>query len=158
MYANEVWFAFGALLCMLLMMLCMVLLQVFLGLFVYHDAKSKYNPNAVVYGVLCGLFGLIPLIIYLVIRSQNTGAVECPQCRTQVFRYQPQCPVCGFPIATLQYRPAPQTERYRSRSRIFLILTIVSLALMVLFFIGIFALMIGGTAELSATDRYLYYS
>ena len=42
-----------------------ILAQIFLGLAVYHDAKSKGNSSAGMWGVLTGVFGWIPAIIYL---------------------------------------------------------------------------------------------
>ena len=48
-----------------------ILAQIFLGLAVYHDAKSKGNSSSGMWGVLTGVFGWIPAIIYLCVRNKE---------------------------------------------------------------------------------------
>ena len=47
--------------------------KVFLALAVYQDARSRYNNNALMWGLLVGFFDLIPAIVYLCLRK-NLGS------------------------------------------------------------------------------------
>lgn len=156
---GEEFYIMGAVFCMLIMIVCLVLCSVFLGLCVYYDAKSKMNPSATVYGVLCGLFGLIPLIVYLAVRNQSDSSIECPQCKARVFRYMPRCPVCNLDIGSLQYYPSPFIQGYKNKRKVFLILTIVTLVLSIALFIGAIVLAAGSVSAYSypGGDSFYYY-
>ena len=60
--------------------------QVMLALCIYNDAKARGDQNAVLFAVLSGVLGIIPAIIYLVLRC----------------RASPRC----FPLPQLRYAPS----------------------------------------------------
>ncbi len=124
----------------MLVILCTILVytvQTFLGLAVYHDAKARNIDMAVMWGVLTGFFGLIPAIIYLVIRSRNKSSVKCPRCFAQVFHGMPACPVCQLPVDMIPSMNPAQIMKHRKLAKGFLISAIV---LTVLIFLSILAL------------------
>ena len=111
-----------------------VLSSVFLGLCVYNDALSNSRDDAVMWGLLCGFLGVIPSIIYLVIRKNNTAVTPCPGCGYPSVSQMFNCPNCGVqkPI----WPPVNEfTESKSRKSKNFLIATIVMWA--VSFIIGI---------------------
>ena len=73
-----------------------ILAQIFLGLAVYHDAKSKGNSSAGMWGVLTGVFGWIPAIIYLCVRnSASQRIIQCTTCGFAIPASAPGCPNCN---------------------------------------------------------------
>ena len=71
-----------------------ILAQIFLGLAVYHDAKSKGNSSAGMWGVLTGVFGWIPAIIYLCVRSSaSQRIIQCTTCGFAIPVSAPGCPI-----------------------------------------------------------------
>ena len=90
---------------------------VFLGLCVYNDALSRQNPNAGMWGVLCGFFGAIVALIYLIIvTTSKNQPPRCVRCGSFLpppvpgGPAGPVCPVCGLPAAVL---PAEQMAACR---------------------------------------------
>ena len=72
--------------------------QVMLALCIYNDAKARGDQNAVLFAVLSGVLGIIPAIIYLVLRS-NSGpdtALMCPNCGVVLPQGAPAA-VCPIP-------------------------------------------------------------
>lgn len=122
----------AAILLLILAVLLAVLGAVFLGLCVYNDALSRQNPNAGMWGVLCGFFGAIVALIYLIIvTTSKNQPPRCVRCGSFLpppvpgGPAGPVCPVCGLPAAVL---PAEQMRLYAGRRRRYLILWIVMLA------------------------------
>ena len=73
-----------------------ILAQIFLGLAVYHDAKSKGNSSSGMWGVLTGVFGWIPAIIYLCVRnSSSQRIIQCTTCGFAIPASAPGCPNCS---------------------------------------------------------------
>ena len=84
-----------------------ILAQIFLGLAVYHDAKSKGNSSAGMWGVLTGVFGWIPAIIYLCVRSSaSQRIIQCTTCGFAIPASAPGCPNCNHanPFAPTIFR------------------------------------------------------
>ena len=101
---------------LLLGALLAILGAVFLGLCVYNDALSRQNPNAGMWGVLCGFFGAIVALIYLIIvTTSKNQPPRCVRCGSFLpppvpgGPAGPVCPVCGLPAAVL---PAEQMRLY----------------------------------------------
>ena len=74
--------------------------QVLLACAAYQDAKSLNNKDATMWAVLIGLLGLIPGIIYLCIRKNNSNSVSsvqqiCIGCRAPIAAGTNICPYCG---------------------------------------------------------------
>ena len=125
---------------LLLGALLAILGAVFLGLCVYNDALSRQNPNAGMWGVLCGFFGAIVALIYLIIvTTSKNQPPRCVRCGSFLpppvpgGPAGPVCPVCGLPAAVL---PAEQMRLYAGRRRRYLILWIVMLAAGVILIAG----------------------
>jgi len=69
--------------------------QTFMGLAIYHDAKSRRNDNAGMWGVLTGFFSWIPVIIYFCVRNQNkTKLIPCASCGFFLPIVEYECPNC----------------------------------------------------------------
>ena len=65
----------------ILVFLAAVAGSVLFGCAVYNDAKSKWNDNATMWGVLVGILGLIPGIIYLCVRNEPLKRIYvCHNC------------------------------------------------------------------------------
>lgn len=79
--------------------------SVFFGLLIYYDAKRYNNNYAAMWGVLCGLFGWIPLIIYLsLINSQKRDL--CITCGNYSSTSLNICPYC------MRNKPYPPPQPY----------------------------------------------
>ncbi len=104
--------------------------HVLLALCIYNDAKSRGDQNAVLFAVLSGVLGLIPAIIYLVIRSTSGPgtALMCPNCGVVLPQGSFNCPNCGMPHPKARITPPDAPIRSR-RAKGLLIGWIVSYAL-----------------------------
>lgn len=78
----------------IIMVLLLVSIPVFLGIFVYQDAKARGMEPLL--WALIAVFapGFIGLIIYLVARRDHV-TLRCPQCGGEVQENFVSCPVCG---------------------------------------------------------------
>lgn len=114
---------------MALYMLLIYIGQIFLGLAVYNDAKARNIDMAVMWGVLTGFIGLIPAIIYMVIRSGNKNSLKCPRCSAQIFNGMPACPVCQLPVNLMPSMNPAQIMKHRKLAKGFLIAAIVMIVL-----------------------------
>ncbi|CZT56257.1 hypothetical protein BN3661_01276 [Eubacteriaceae bacterium CHKCI005] len=104
--------------------------QVMLALCIYNDAKARGDQNAVLFAVLSGVLGVIPAIIYLVLRS-NSGpdtALMCPNCGVVLPQGASHCPNCGMPHPKARIIP-PDADVRSKRAKGLLIGWIVSLVL-----------------------------
>lgn len=71
-----------------------LVLPIMIGIYVYRDATSR-GMNASLWTLIAVLApAAIGLIIYLVVRSENS-AYECPNCRAPVLEDYSSCPKCG---------------------------------------------------------------
>lgn len=74
----------------------MVLAQrVLFALDAYHDAQAQGNPDAAVWAIIVGLFGLIPGIVYLCVRSSGRSLTRCAHCGYPHDVSDYCCPKCG---------------------------------------------------------------
>lgn len=88
--------------------------SVLFGCAVYNDAKSKWNDNATMWGVLVGLLGLIPGIIYLCIRNEPLKRIYvCYNCGWGNPLSARQCGHCGAGL----YYPTDETFQRQKRPR-----------------------------------------
>ena len=77
------------------MFLLWISTRVLFALAAYHDALSKGNPDALMWGLLIGLLGLIPGIVYLCVRNSVRPKVRCRNCGIVYDAWYQFCPACG---------------------------------------------------------------
>jgi predicted nucleic acid-binding Zn ribbon protein len=76
----------------------MLSLFVFLGIWVYKDAKSRgLNPALWTVIVLVAIQGLIGLLLYLLV-GRRSPQIACPECSAMTSEKAPFCEKCGKPI------------------------------------------------------------
>lgn len=130
---------------------------VFLGLCVYNDARSRRNPNAVIWGVLSGFFEIAALIYLIITMSSKNQPPRCERCGSFLYpgypgySGAPVCPVCGQPVTFL---PPEQAQLYARRRKRYLILWIVSMAACV---VMIFVAVILFTLSMLSNASFLHY-
>lgn len=103
----------------LLISVVSILSQVFMGLAVYHDARAHGNTNATMWGLLSGLLGWIPAIIYLATRNNVTPVLSCSQCGMQGVHPGFTCPRCGAPPTGFMVS-VQDAEMHKSKAKKFL--------------------------------------
>ena len=106
----------------ILVFLAAVAGSVLFGCAVYNDAKSKWNDNATMWGVLVGILGLIPGIIYLCVRNEPLKRIYvCHNCGWGNPLSARQCRRCGAGL----YYPTEETARLQKKAKAFLIIGLV---------------------------------
>lgn len=119
---GAIWFA-GAM--MFFGLLCL-LAQILIAIAVYNDAMAKGNSEPVMWGVLTGLFGLIPAIIYLCVRNSNRNRlIVCQNCGFTHRISELNCPQCGIANPFAQQFSNPLTEIHKNRAKKLLIAGII---------------------------------
>lgn len=79
--------------------LAAMLYKVFLCIAVYKDARENDSKNAVLWTVLTVLFGLLPVIIYAILRyNKSKDFISCPHCGKMVSAKYPVCMFCKQPV------------------------------------------------------------
>ena len=129
---------------------------VLLGLATYNDAKSRLNDSPALWGVLVGVLGFIPGIIYLCMRNNALNRLTaCPNCGWATPLGQPACLRCGAPNPYLQGSMTPQQQQQlRHKAAVMLIWAIV---LFVLAFIALIIFIVFCTMQgLDAAYTYSY--
>ena len=122
----------------ILVFLAAVAGSVLVGCAVYNDAKSKWNDNATMWGVLVGILGLIPGIIYLCVRNEPLKRIYvCHNCGWGNPLSARQCGHCGAGL----YYPTEETLQRQKKAKTLLIWGIVMWVVMILAFISIFIVM-----------------
>ena len=122
----------------ILVFLAAVAGSVLFGCAVYYDAKSKWNDNATMWGVLVGILGLIPGIIYLCVRNEPLKRIYvCHNCGWGNPLSAQQCGHCGAGL----YYPTEETLQRQKKAKTLLIWGIVMWVVMILAFISIFIVM-----------------
>ena len=102
----------------LLLSLAGIGLSVFMGLFVYNDAKARGVEMALLFGLLTGFLGLIPWIVYLAMRkSMSRPQFACAACGQAVPNGLQMCPACGS--AQMLPLGVVDTAAYAKRARLF---------------------------------------
>ena len=130
-----------------------ILSHVFLGLVVYHDAKAKGNSNSGMWGVLSGIFGWIPAIIYLCLRnSAAQKIIQCVTCGFAIPANAPGCPNCNHANPFAQQFYGPFVEQTKKKAKGFLIAFICCYAAVILLAIAIAVIIV-----VFAGNYYYYY-
>ena len=76
-----------------------VLYKVFLCVAVHKDAREHDDKNTVLWTVLTVLFGLLPVIIYAILRyNKSKDFISCPHCGKMVSAKYPVCMFCKQPV------------------------------------------------------------
>lgn len=111
-------------------MLALIGFRICMALAVYYDGQSKMNRNSVVWAVLCGLLGMIPMIVYLCVRNNpSTVPIYCPQCGRTHFISDPYCPFCHQENPYSRIEAAnPRALEQHKRAKVCLIIGICLLA------------------------------
>lgn len=86
--------------------------RILLGVAVYNDVKARRLEGRMLWGVTCGMFGLIPGIVYLFIRRKRARK-ECQNCHTRIHSLYACCPVCGAPFGI---DPEPGVAELKDKS------------------------------------------
>ena len=141
--------------------------QVLLACAAYQDAKSLNNKDATMWAVLIGLLGLIPGIIYLCIRKNNSNSVSsvqqiCIGCRSPIAAGTNICPYCGAqqppmnPYLAAGLRSPEECALCHARAKKLLIAGIICFALSIISIIVMVVAIIGAAAG-NMTEYYNYY-
>lgn len=113
----------------------------------YNDACSKMNPNAVMWGILIGVFGLIPGVIYLCIRNNTArGPVNCPKCGLLYHSGYQNCPQCGEPNPFNYMQMNPFALQQKQRAKKLCVAAAVIIGASVFIFVLCLALFIAGSS------------
>lgn len=110
---------------MLLYVILMYTGQVFLGLAVYYDAKARNMDMASLWGVITGVLGFIPAIVYLAMRSGNKNTIKCPQCSSQIYIGLSVCPVCQMAVSSIPIPNPTVTAKHCRQAKGFLIASMI---------------------------------
>jgi hypothetical protein len=91
----------------------------------YNDARSKSNPDAVMWALLIGFLGLIPGIIYLCVRNSVREFVVCTRCGISYQENYPNCPKCGEPSPVNMPYVNPLYAQQAHRAKVFLTVALI---------------------------------
>lgn len=91
--------------------------KVLFALAAYHDALSKGNRDAVMWGLLIGFLGLIPGVIYLCVRNSVSTRVRCRNCGALYDSWYQFCPVCGGKREEPMPAYVPYAEVYAQKAK-----------------------------------------
>ena len=103
----------------------------FLAFCVYYDALRHRDNNAVLWGVLSGFFNIVALVYIIVKNSKQNQPKRCVRCGNFLPLGSVFCACCGLPHAQ-EPLPPELDERYAKRSRLHLILWIISIVLTII--------------------------
>jgi hypothetical protein len=102
---------------LLVLFILWIAVRILFALAAYHDALSKENRDAVMWGLLIGFLGLIPSIIYLCVRNSVSTQVRCRNCGALYGSWYQFCPACGEksnnPVPTF----GPYAEVYERKAK-----------------------------------------
>lgn len=125
-----------------------------LGFATFNDARSKSNPDAVMWGVLTGVFGLIPGIIYLCLRSSNSNYVICQKCGCRHFFADANCPQCGTPSQPQQnLNPLAAQQAHKAKVQLTISIILFGIAIIAMI-IGIFVFVVCAVYFSGSTIQY----
>lgn len=158
-------YAIGMVISMIVFFICyfaalalMITSQVCLAISVYRDAQALGRTDGMLFALLTGFLGQIPLVIYMAIRS-NMPSYNCPRCSMPLNQAVQTCPNCAQPITTLPAAYIPgaadaSVARMRGKKMqktaivTYVIGTVLVLVGVAVFFIGMF----GSMPELIASS------
>lgn len=117
--------------------------QVLLGLAAYNDAKARGNSDPVMWGLLVGILGWIPGIVYLCVRNNSANRLmTCPQCGCAHRVAEAFCPQCRVPNPYSVPFQNPLAPQQAHRAKLMLIWGLVAYAaVIILAFVGVFGMM-----------------
>lgn len=106
-----------------------LLFKVFLCISVYKDAKEREDKNAVLWTILVAIFGLLPLIIYIIFRlRKDKDFVLCPHCGKMVSKKYPVCMFCKQPINDSKKREfiSEEVKKYLVIAAVFFVVNLIT--------------------------------
>jgi hypothetical protein len=118
----------------------------------YYDARSKMNPDAMMWGFLIGFLGLIPGIIYLCIRNSALGATVCTRCGLPYSASYFACPRCGEQKVSNQQSVNPYLVQQAHRAKILFTVALILIG------IGVFMAIMGFTTAAISFVGSPYYN
>lgn len=125
---------FGA--AMIIFGLLFLTAHILFAIAVYNDAQAKGNNDASMWGILVGVFGWIPAIIYLCIRNNSRNKlIICPNCGFTHRIGDFNCPQCGVANPFSQQFANPMTDMYKARAKKLLIAAIIIWAVAIILFV-----------------------
>ncbi len=147
-------FAIGIVILIIFIAITALLSNIFLGLAVYHDGKAKGNSNAGMWGVLSGIFGWIPAVIYLCVRHNAANRfIQCFSCGFAMPANAPGCPNCNQANPYAQQFYGPLVEQHKKKAKGFLIAFICCCAAAILLAIAVIVLAV----LFAGATGYSYY-
>ena len=112
----------GFIVVIILVSLLGIAAQVLLGLATYNDAKARGNSDPAMWGLLVGILGWIPGIVYLCVRNKPLERIyACYSCGWGNPLSARQCRRCGAGL----YYPTEETARLQKKAKAFLIIGLV---------------------------------
>ena len=102
---------------LLLLFLLWISMKILFALAAYHDALSKGNRDAVMWGLLIGFLGLIPGIVYLCVRNSVSTQVRCRNCGALYGSWYQFCPACGEKNNNPAPTFGPYAEVYEQKAK-----------------------------------------
>ena len=122
----------GFIFSMILVSVVAIAAQVLLGLATYNDAMARGNSDPVMWGVLVGILGWIPGIVYLCVRNNSANRLMvCPQCGFAHRIAEPFCPQCRIQNSYSMPFQNPLAPQQAHRAKLLLIWAIVAYAVVV---------------------------
>ena len=142
----------GFIVVIILVSLLGIAAQVLLGLATYNDAKARGNSAPAMWGLLVGILGWIPGIVYLCVRNHRANRLmACPQCGFAHRVAEPFCPQCHVQNPYSAPFQNPLAAQQAHRAKLLLIWGIVAyVAVILLAIISVFWL----TASLIGVAMY----
>lgn len=109
--------------------LASLLFKIFLCISVYKDAKERSDKNVVLWTILVAIFGIIPLIIYCVLRVRNDKEfILCPHCGKMVSKKYPVCMFCKQPTNDSKKREfiSEEVKKYLIIAAVFFVVNLIT--------------------------------
>lgn len=144
----------GILIGALVFLACYIGGAVLLGLATYNDAKSRLNESPAMWGVLVGLLGCIPGIIYLCTRNNALNRlIACPSCGWGMTLGSPACPRCGVQNSYAQHLYDPQTKGLRHKATVMLVWGLVLIVVGIIAYVVIML-----TSFMAVAESRIYFN
>lgn len=132
--------------------------KVFLALAVYQDARSRYNNNALMWGLLVGFFDLIPAIVYLCLRKNlGSGPILCPSCALYYAPFSGACPRCGAPNPAVHMNAYTDLMAAHKKAKNYLTVAIVAWGLVIVATIVLMLITVFAAIGSAAGSQPYYY-
>ncbi len=125
---------------------------------VYYDARSRRDRLAPMWAVLCGLFGSLVALVYVIVRSvSKPKPTLCVRCGRWVPPGYLFCSACGQPLLDNGRPVDPQElQKHSRRSRTLLIIWICVYVVLLVASIALMMYMVNSIFELVPDSVYYW--